>query len=767
MYLKRLEVHGFKTFAQRTVFEFQPGVTAIVGPNGSGKCLDGSSLVTLADGREVPIRDLVEQALSVSNHLETLDDGVLTRQNPHAVRVLSLNPHTLRIEPRPVAAFIKRTATPALLRVRTRSGREVTATPYHPLFTLEHGILRALRADELRPGVRIAVPRRLPTEGADPNINFTRVVEAFVDGDKVYIPSSPVLKSWRDGLLQVIGQIRELGTDVARAQDKLKLLESVATSDIYWDEVVSVELIEPEDGWVYDLSIPETHNFVANNILVHNSNVADVLRWVLGEQSFSNLRAKRTADLVYNGGRGRAPTGFAEAALTIDNSDRLLPLPYDEVTIGRRAYRSGENEYTINRARVRLRDVLDAVAPLGSSYTIINQGLVDLALALQPEERRRLFEDAAEIGPYQAKRAEAERRLRETEANLLRLSDLLAELEPQLRSLKKQSRDAEAAGAVEAELGRLLRSYYWRQMQATSERLERAKAGHAEATGELQAARRRRAQAAVELQAARDASRAGRAELEALRAPAARLQHQAQAAERDRAVAAERRAGVDRAQAEARQRMADLLPGLDALNTSVVAGEASKAHAAAELEAARSALHEAERAAQREQAALRAAEAALAAQRLAWLQAQTAIERAQARLGELDRRSASLEREAETQRTAIERQQQIHETRSARATDAARMLEQAEAAIEAAQAAVDELRQQIEQRRSARDAADEQLAAARRVLGERQARLDALGRVARSREGAFAGVRAAMEWAERAGRRFALVSSLLRVPAEL
>ena len=150
--------------------------------------------------------------------------------------------------------------------------------------------------------------------------------------------------------------------------------------------------------------------------------------------------------------------GFAEVFLTIDNSDRLLPLPYDEVTIGRRAYRSGESEYSINRARVRLRDVAGAVAPLGSSYTLINQGLVDAALALQPEERRRLFEDAAEIGPYQAKKAEAERRLRETEANLLRIDDLVGELEPQLRSLKRQARDAEAVGAVETRAARATRA---------------------------------------------------------------------------------------------------------------------------------------------------------------------------------------------------------------------------------------------------------------------------------------------------------------------
>src|SRR5262245_25544994 len=162
---EKLSIQGFKSFCDPTDVAFdEEGITAVVGPNGCGKCVDGDTLVTLADGRDAAIRELVDSALQKADPVENLDDGFLTRKNPHSVEILTLNPATLRLEPRPVSAFVKRTATPYLLHIRTRSGREVTATPYHPLFTLEKGRIRALKAEELQAGVRIVVPRHLPVE---------------------------------------------------------------------------------------------------------------------------------------------------------------------------------------------------------------------------------------------------------------------------------------------------------------------------------------------------------------------------------------------------------------------------------------------------------------------------------------------------------------------------------------------------------------------------------------------------------------------------
>ena len=193
------------------------------------------------------------------------------------------------------------------------------------------------------------------------------------------------------------------------------------------------------------------------------SNIADSLRWVLGEQSYSLLRAKKTEDMIFAGSEQRPRAGMASAGVTFDNTDGWLPVDFSEVALARRSYRDGRNEYLLNSQHVRLKDINELLAQSGLSertYTILGQGLVDASLALKADERRRLFEEAAGIGLYRTRREEALRRLETTKRNLDRVLDILAELEPRLKSLERQATRAQEYTRVQADLRVLLLEWY-------------------------------------------------------------------------------------------------------------------------------------------------------------------------------------------------------------------------------------------------------------------------------------------------------------------
>jgi len=181
------------------------------------------------------------------------------------------------------------------------------------------------------------------------------------------------------------------------------------------------------------------------------SNMADAVRWVLGEQSNRSLRTRRADDVIFSGSETRQPQGMAEAMLTLDNADGWLPIEFGEVTIGRRAYRSGETEYLINGTRARLRDVVELLAAgrLGANeLVVVGQGTVDAALSLRPEERRQLFEEAAGVKNLQVRKNEALARLATATDNLTRVSDLIGELRPQVRRLALQAQHQQEHDAL-------------------------------------------------------------------------------------------------------------------------------------------------------------------------------------------------------------------------------------------------------------------------------------------------------------------------------
>jgi chromosome segregation protein len=753
VHLKSLTLLGFKSFADKTEIVFERGLTAIVGPNGCGKCLRGDAVVQLADGRAVPIADLVESRLAASpGNRERWDDGWCDFDNPEDLEVLSLDPETLEIGPRRILAFVKRTAPGPLLKIRTRAGREVVTTHYHPFFTLRDGRLHALKAEELAAGVPVALPRRLPVAPAAAVELGAAVLDRFERDDPVYVPRgdpseepragggpatavarAPALAAVRGGridlprvldedLARVLGylisegrvtrgnqvwfvnadpevvrdccraahgvfgrevfvgaykgetkdcivfsralclyldrvfgmrvdgrsaekrvpdllygapdeaaaaflsalfegdgclridesrgkstahweyatasraladgvvalllrfgvfgvlretekratnsptpafrtyhsvriygleQVRRLarllrfvgakrekvarvlemttagspsrdtipdaravvrralaptGISVKRlraecaklaayaegrcaasregleevaevlrragaSEGDVAPLLTLARSDIRWDVIESIEPV-PAPEWVYDLCVAETHNFVANGFVVHNSNIVDGIRWALGEQSAKSLRGGAMTDVIFNGGGRRGPVGFAEVSLVFDNQDRGLAVERDEVRVTRRLYRSGESEYLLNGKASRLRDIRELLLDTGagaSAATFVEQGKIDALLHASAEERRHVLEEAAGIGRYKLRKRECLDRLDEVSTDRQRLADILAEVIRQHDEVKKQAEKAGKYVEVRDRL-RAVRSLWARHKRATYER---------------------------------------------------------------------------------------------------------------------------------------------------------------------------------------------------------------------------------------------------------------------------------------------------------
>ena len=740
MYFKKLEIIGFKSFYNKTTLHFEPGVTAVVGPNGCGKCLHYDSLVTLSDGKQVKIGDLVEGKLKLSESIEKMEDGIIAHDNPDGIKILSIDPTTLKIEPRPVSAFIKRTSPGFLLKITAKSGRCVTTTHYHPFFSIRDGRIYELKAEDLRAGEKIITPRTIPTVQNSDEINPLAVLKKFCAQDHVYVSCStgefavnktaapafleklketgmncipdgvgilksrsggeiklprkideslarflgyiisegrttpsnqvwfvneekevvddyiacaesvfgvearvfkyrsstsdvlifssvlcqflekafdlringvskekkvppalfscpdetiiqflsalfegdghicvkkqgiknvvyfeyataseelakgiitlllrlgiqPLLRSkmkaavntvekkkrryysvyvygienaqrlalllkfvgkkkatagklisldyktnqnldvvpgingvlkdlvryagikikrfrkispklaayyenrclpTRKGLSETLALIAEHGDIRQPAKSLYDYLKLISASDIYWDEITSIERVGHE-GWVYDLSVAGTHNFIAENFVVHNSNIFDSIRWVLGEQSVKSLRGSSMEDVIFSGTESKEALSMAEVSLTFDNSNKFFPVEHNEVVITRRIFRSGESEYLLNKMQVRLKDILDLLMGTGigaESYSLIPQGRIDMILSSRPEDRRLVFDEASGITKYKTQKREAIRKLEETDQNLLRVNDIVAEVKRQIGSLERQANKA-------------------------------------------------------------------------------------------------------------------------------------------------------------------------------------------------------------------------------------------------------------------------------------------------------------------------------------
>lgn len=206
------------------------------------------------------------------------------------------------------------------------------------------------------------------------------------------------------------------------------------------------------------------------------SNVADAIRWVLGEQSSKNLRGAHMEDVIFNGSQELAKKGYCEVALVFDNTDMRIPSEYTEISVRRKMYRSGESEYSINNTSCRLKDIVDLFRDTGigkEGYSIIGQGKIDEILSSKAVSRRKVFEEAAGIMKFRVRKEEAERNLEKTHENILRLDDILSELEAQVEPLENQMQEAKRYMTLRDRLKHLEVNLYLYNQEKSAERIEK------------------------------------------------------------------------------------------------------------------------------------------------------------------------------------------------------------------------------------------------------------------------------------------------------
>src|SRR5829696_2727607 len=225
------------------------------------------------------------------------------------------------------------------------------------------------------------------------------------------------------------------------------------------------------------------------------SNVVDGFKWVLGEQSAKSLRGDAMLDVIFNGSGGRKPSGMAEVVLVFENplradGTRLLSVETEEVSVGRRLFRDSTSEYTVNNSSSRLKDIRELFLDTGvgvDAYSVIEQGRVAALLEANPAERRLIFEEAAGISKFKAKKKEAVRKLEKVDQNLLRVTDIVEEVERRLRSVKVQAGRARTFKEHSERLKELRLQYALQEYHTFHEQLEQHVSAEGKARGELEA----------------------------------------------------------------------------------------------------------------------------------------------------------------------------------------------------------------------------------------------------------------------------------------
>jgi chromosome segregation protein len=502
------------------------------------------------------------------------------------------------------------------------------------------------------------------------------------------------------------------------------------------------------------------------------SNIADSLRWVLGEQSYTLLRGKKTEDMIFNGSEHRPRASMASAHIVFDNTTGWLPVDYTEVGMTRRAYRDGHNEYLLNDQHVRLRDLNELLAASGLSertYTILGQGLVDASLALKADERRRLFEEAAGVGLYRVRREDALKRLENTARNLERVLDILSELEPRLRSLERQAKRAIEYTRAQADLKVTLREWYGYHWHHAQKELTDAREVVKVQDARVRGSRDIHAKTQAEYNTFRERLSGLRAQLNTWHRQSAELHNQREETSRGLAVLEERQRSLLSAQSSV---LADKNRTSDEEQIArerLAEAEQEVARLQTEYEEAQKQFTVAQQALQTQQAERTSVEEQLRSARAEIEKWNAQRAESQARLDELKSRLENLQSRLENANKAIESAEVNAHQAEEKHAQASQAREEAESRLREAEARLREKRQQVErlenERRSKAEERAQQLAQHSRL----KAQLEVLEQAEHSLAGYAEGARFLLDAARQLrlkGARGALSASL-DVPAEL
>lgn len=476
------------------------------------------------------------------------------------------------------------------------------------------------------------------------------------------------------------------------------------------------------------------------------SNIADAVRWVLGETSHSALRSKKTEDVIFAGGRGKPPSGMAEVTVTFDNEDHWLPSEFAEVTVTRRAFRGGGGEYLINGRKVRLKDVARLVASLGQSYTVVGQGLVDAALSQRAEDRRGLFEHAADLTGLRLRVAEGERNLAETDTNVTRLTDLLSQVEPNLKRLERAAKQQREWKELREHQLFLQRGHYRRLLETARANMTEAETNAAYDQNAMAEAQSELDQLIAARPGLEQALQQATNELERHDARLGELREQLNDVSHRKELVEERLAALDRRSTDAEATRAALLEQIESTEKRIGTSDAALSDLTAEIETAREAVQQQESTANLARSERQEAEQALAKCSHEALQLERKVADAQQKRALLIQRKETSA--ADTERLTAESKERENrlQTLSAELAEHEHTDKSLTDQIAALDANLAELQQEIEAATESSRASLEEQAQVERDLAQASHRMEILQRMHESGEGLFQGPRNVVQW---------------------